>query len=212
MTYLDLQFPVTGASLPSDQGYALFAAISRLLPEAHDSDWLALETLPGVARGDGLTQLDARAKLRARVPQSRVPLLLKIAGKKLDVNGHAVRLGAPQIYLLKPSAAVYSRLVTIKGYTEPEPFLEAVCRKLDALGVKGEPVVGPRRVLKVGNHTVVGFALAVHELSDEASILLQEQGLGGRRRMGCGIFSPISLQRIIGEPPQRQQTAWKVGV
>jgi CRISPR-associated protein Cas6 len=192
MTHLDLQFPVTGASLPSDQGYALFAAISRVIPEAHDSDWLAVETLPGVARGDGLTQLDARAKLRVRVPQDRVPLLLKLAGKRLEVDGHAVRLGAPQIYLLKPSSALYARVVTIKGYTEPEPFLDAVCRKLDALGVKGEPVVGPRRVLKVGSHTVVGFALAVHELSDEASILLQERGIGGRRHMGCGFFNPAT--------------------
>jgi CRISPR-associated protein Cas6 len=182
MTHLDLQFPVTGASLPSDQGYALFAAISRVIPEAHDSDWLAVETLPGVAR----------AKLRVRVPQDRVPLLLKLAGKRLEVDGHAVRLGAPQIYLLKPSSALYARVVTIKGYTEPEPFLDAVCRKLDALGVKGEPVVGPRRVLKVGSHTVVGFALAVHELSDEASILLQERGIGGRRHMGCGFFNPAT--------------------
>jgi CRISPR-associated protein Cas6 len=198
MTYLELRYPLTGSSLPSDQGYALFSALSRVIPEAHDSDWLAIETLPGVARGDGLTQLDGRARLKVRAPQDRVPLLLKLAGKRLEVDGHAVRLGAPQIYLLKPSPALYARTVTIKGYTEPEPFLEAVCRKLDALGVKGEPVVGPRRVLKVGTHTVVGFALAVHELSDEASILLQEQGLGGRRHMGCGIFNPIKKSPFSG--------------
>jgi CRISPR-associated protein Cas6 len=192
MVHVELRFPIQGAQLPSDQGYALFGAISRVIPEAHDSDWLAVETLPGVARGDGLTQLDGRARLKVRAPQDRVPLLLKLAGKRLEVDGHAVRLGAPQIYLLKPSSALYARVVTIKGYTEPEPFLEAVCRKLDALGIKGEPVVGPRRVLKVGTHTVVGFALAVHELSDEASILLQERGIGGRRHMGCGIFNPIA--------------------
>jgi CRISPR-associated protein Cas6 len=101
-------------------------------------------------------------------------------------------LGAPQIYLLKPTPTLYARIVTIKGFTEPEPFLDAVCRKLDELGVKGEPVVGQRRVLKVGQHRVVGFGLTIHELSDESSILLQEQGLGGRRRMGCGIFGPIN--------------------
>ncbi|MEP7338532.1 MAG: type I-MYXAN CRISPR-associated protein Cas6/Cmx6, partial [Acidobacteriota bacterium] len=30
------------------------------------------------------------------------------------------------------------------------------------------------------------------ELSDEGSTILQERGLGGRRRMGCGFFNPIS--------------------
>jgi CRISPR-associated protein Cas6 len=85
--------------------------------------------------------------------------------------------------------------------------LDAVYRKLDELGVKGEPVVGPRRVVRVGDHTVVGFALAVHELSDEGSVILQEQGLGGRRRMGCGIFFPIAVDRVVGERPQRTQEA-----
>jgi CRISPR-associated protein Cas6 len=101
-------------------------------------------------------------------------------------------LGAPQIYLLKPTPTLYARIVTIKGFTEPEPFLDAVCRKLDEMSVKGEPVVGPRRVVRIGKHTVVGFALAVHDLSEEGSIILQEHGIGGRRRMGCGFFNPIS--------------------
>ncbi|MCI0693627.1 type I-MYXAN CRISPR-associated protein Cas6/Cmx6, partial [candidate division KSB1 bacterium] len=123
------------------------------------------------------------------------------------VDGHAIRLGAPRIFLLKPSPQLYARIVTIKGFTEPEPFLDAVCRKLDELGVKGEPVVGPRRVVKVGQHTIVGFGLAIHELSDEGSIILQEQGLGGRRRMGCGIFFPIAIDDLIGERPQQIQEA-----
>src|SRR5262249_20911814 len=165
MTYIELQFPFTGTSLPSDHGYGLYGAISRIIPEAHSADWLAIETIPGVARGDGVTQLDQQAKLKIRIPQDHVPLMLKLAGKRLEVDGHAIRLGAPQIFLLKPATTLYSRIVTIKGFTESELFLDAVCRKLDELGVKGEPVVGPRRVVRVGNHTVVGFALAIHELS-----------------------------------------------
>jgi CRISPR-associated endonuclease/helicase Cas3 len=192
MVFVELKFPVTGTTVPSDHGYGLYGAISRITPESHTADWLQIETLPGVARGDGVTQLDQQAKLKIRLPQDRVPLMLKLAGKRLEIDGHSIRLGAPQIYLLKPAIALYARIVTIKGFTEPEPFLDAVCRKLDEMGVKGEPVVGPRRVVKVGNHTVVGFALVVHELSDEGSIILQEQGMGGRRRMGCGFFTPIN--------------------
>jgi CRISPR-associated endonuclease/helicase Cas3 len=118
--------------------------------------------------------------------------MLKLAGKRLEVDGHAIRLGAPQIHLLKPATTLYARIVTIKGFTEPEPFLDAVCRKLDELGVKGEPICGERRVVKVGNHTIVGFGLTMHELSDQCSLILQERGIGGRRRMGCGFFNPIS--------------------
>jgi CRISPR-associated protein Cas6 len=203
MIHVELRFPIIGKTLPSDHGYALFAALSRLLPEAHEGDWLAVSTLPGLARGDGTLQLDPQATLRLRLPQDRVSLVLKLAGKRLNVGGHDLRLSAPQIFLLQPASALYARCVTIKKFTEPEPFLDAVCRKLDELGIRGEPVLGPRRVLRVGNHTIVGFALAVHELSDEASLVLQEKGMGGRRHMGCGFFNPITLERVIGEPPKR---------
>lgn len=207
MTYIELHFPFTGKTLPSDHGYGLYGAISRIIHEAHSADWLAIETIPGAARGDGVTQLDPQASLKIRIPQDRVPLMLKLAGKRLEVDGHAIRLGAPRIFLLKPSPQLYARIVTIKGFIEPEPFLDAVCRKLDEMGVKGEPVIGPRRVVRVGNHTVVGFALAVHDLSEEGSIILQEQGIGGRRRMGCGIFFPIAADRVVGERLHQIQEA-----
>jgi CRISPR-associated protein Cas6 len=205
MMHLELRFPIQGETLPTDHGYALFGALSRLLPEAHDSDWLAVATLPGLARGDGTLHLDPQAPLKLRLPQDRVPLVLKLAGKRLNVAGHDLRLGAPQIFLLQPAPALYARLVTIKKFTEPEPFLDAACRKLDELGIQGEPTLGPRRVLRVGNHTIVGFALAVHDLSDEASLVLQERGMGGRRHMGCGFFTPVEIRRVIGERPQRMQ-------
>ncbi|MBK6797763.1 MAG: type I-MYXAN CRISPR-associated protein Cas6/Cmx6 [Acidobacteria bacterium] len=152
MVTVELHFPFTGMTLPSDHGYGLYGAISRIIPEAHTADWLAIETIPGTARGDGVTQLDQQASLKIRLPQDRVPLMLKLAGKRIEIDGHSIRLGAPQIFLLKPSSTVYARIVTIKGFIEPEPFLDAVCRQIDELGIKGEPVVGPRRVVKSATH------------------------------------------------------------
>ena len=96
MSYVELHFPFTGRTLTTDHGYALFGAISRIIPEVHTADWLAVSTLKGAARGDGSLQLDTTSTLKVRLPQDRVPLLLKLAGKRLDLDGHAVRLGAPQ--------------------------------------------------------------------------------------------------------------------
>jgi CRISPR-associated endonuclease/helicase Cas3 len=205
MVWIELRFPVIGTALPSDHGYAMYSAISKVIPEAHQADWLAVETVPGTARGDGGIHINERARLRMRMPDDRLSLMLKLAGKRLDVDGYGVRLGVPQTFLLKPSSTLYARCVTIKKFMEPEPFLEAVHRKLDEMGIRGEIAVGPRRVLRVGKYTVVGFALAIGDLSDDASILLQERGLGGRRHMGCGIFNPISPDRVIGEPLKQAQ-------
>ena len=71
MQPIELRFPVIGTALPSDHGYAVYAAISKLIPEAHQADWLAVETVPGAARGDGAIQLNERARLRMRLPQER---------------------------------------------------------------------------------------------------------------------------------------------
>ena len=198
MICVELRFPVIGKSLPSDHGYAMFSAMSKIVPETHQADWLAVETVPGTARGDGAIYINERARLSMRLPQERLPLLLRLAGKRLDVSGYPLRLGAPQIFLLKPSTSLYARCVTIKKFMEPERFIDAVCRKLDDLGVNGEPEIGARRAFRVGNHTIVGFGLKIHELSEEASIVIQERGIGGRRHMGCGYFVPIAE----GKPEQ----------
>jgi CRISPR-associated protein Cas6 len=191
MIYVELRFPVLGSALPSDHGYAMFGAISKVIPEIHNSDWLAVETVQGTANGNGATQLNDRAKLRMRAPQDRIPLILKLAGKRLTVGDKTIRLGIPQIILLKPSTSLYARCVTIKNHTEPESFLTAVATKLDELGITGEPELGNRRAFKVGNHTIVGYTLSIHDLTEEGSIVLQERGLGGRRHMGCGFFIVI---------------------
>jgi CRISPR-associated protein Cas6 len=87
--------------------------------------------------------------------------------------------------------------VTIKKFTEPEPFLAAAQRQLSKLGVTATlelPHDGrtrSRRIITIHGRKVVGFSLAAHGLSDEDSTKLQSVGLGGRRAMGCGIFNPI---------------------
>jgi len=60
-----------------------------------------------------------------------------------------------------------------------------------ALGIRGKLGLGRRRVMRIKDKTIVGFQVVVAELTAEESITLQEHGLGGRRRMGCGIFVPL---------------------
>jgi CRISPR-associated protein Cas6 len=196
MNHIELKIPVTGTAVPSHHGYELFSAICRHVPEAHAADWLAVDTLPGIAKGNNTTKLDSEAKLKIRVPQERVALILALAGKRLSLGQYQIQLGTPQINLLRPSASLHARIVTIKNHQEANTFLAAVYQKLALLKVAGEAAIGTRRVVKVSNHVVVGFALTVHGLSNEDSLLLQEQSIGGRRRFGCGYFNPISSLRL----------------
>jgi CRISPR-associated endonuclease/helicase Cas3 len=119
----------------------------------------------------------------------------------LDIAGNLVRLGVPAVAAIIPSATLAARLVTFKNAEDPEQFLATARIKLTELGVQGEPAIPllpsgsragecQRRVVRLKGRTIVGYALLVSGLSTSDSIRLQEVGLGGRTRMGCGFFLP----------------------
>jgi CRISPR-associated protein Cas6 len=202
MPSIDLLFPLVGPSIGTDHGYELYSALSRLLPALHDGLPCRIAPVRGTYAGKATLQLDVRySRLRLRLAPEVIPQLLPLVGQALDVGGHLLRLGVPQVRALIPAPGLAARLVTIKGFTEPAEFLAAARRQLDALEVQGAagiPLADTgvhagkprRRVLLVRGKRVVGFPLLVTELSAEESLRLQEHGLGGRGKMGCGFFLP----------------------
>ena len=196
---VNVHFPVQGRQLPADHGYTLYSAVTRQLPALHGAPWLGLELLSGIPWREGIIVLPTRgAHLRLRIPADRYGQVLPLAGRRLDIAGHTIRLGIPTARPLTPAPSLYARCVTIKKFTDPEPFLDAARRQLDALAVtatlelptdeQGRP---RRRNITIQGKHIVGFSLAAHNLSDEDSLRLQSVGIGGRRAMGCGHFNPI---------------------
>jgi CRISPR-associated protein Cas6 len=210
---INVSFALSGKQLPADHGYFVYSAISKSSSLLHGIDWLAIELISGFPSGRGLINLPERdATLRLRIPADHYRDVLLLAGKRLDISGHQIRLGLPVARSLEPASSLYARVVTIKKFTKPEPFLEAVKRKLDSFGVKGRVELPldeqgryRRRIVTIHGKSVVGFSVAVHDLNDEDSLLLQAgavrtvspdgasqwQSIFSRRAMGCGIFNPI---------------------
>ena len=201
MRVIELSFPVNGREILADNGYHLFAALSKQIGE-HLSDDVAISSVGGIPLGPRKIGLTTASALRIRTPADRIGALLELAGAFLDVGGHEVQLGVPRVTAVPHSSSLYSRLVCIKGYTEPEPFTLAANRRLEQLGVSGRASVptissGPRvgaprrRVVRIKGVVIVGFAVLVQELEPEDSAQILLRGLGGRRHMGCGIFVPV---------------------
>ena len=210
MPVVDLQFRIVGTVVPADHGYHLFSAISELIPGLHNHAEAGLHPISGRLAGNRCLAITEESLLTIRLPSSLVALVLPLAGKTLRIGEHEIQVGVPRTRALVPSARLYSRLVVIKGFMEPEPFLEAARRQLQDMAIKGKPclIEQPqiaeanygrqtgtrsrylRRTIKIHDKEVVGFALRVEELTGEESIRLQENGICGRRRFGCGIFLP----------------------
>jgi CRISPR-associated protein Cas6 len=197
-TYIDLCFPVIGETLPADHGYGLYSALTHWNESIHALEGLSIQTITGIPDKQGKIYLTERSQFRMRLPHEKIPLVYSLAGKALTIGKHTIRLGIPQIYLLQPSANLKARIVVIKGYQEPESFLEAALRQLEKLDIQGTVVIpinqegeAERKTIKIKQFTVVGFKLGIFDLSEEDSIKLQIYGLGGKHRMGCGIFVPM---------------------
>jgi CRISPR-associated protein Cas6 len=216
MSHVDLCFTVKG-SLPLDHGYALYGALSRAVPALHGNGACGVHRIGGERAKEGHLELTAKSRLRLRVPEREVAHYIGLSGERLEVAGHVVEVLFPRVEALAPAANLAARIVTFKGAAPrereggaggkehgptPEEFL-ATCRAhLEAMEIKGEPAlvaaarepwIGKplRRVLDVKGRKIVGYAMQVAGLTAEESIRLQEEGLGGRRRMGCGLFMPL---------------------
>jgi CRISPR-associated protein Cas6 len=266
---INVSFSLAGKQVPADHGYLVYSAVSRSVSSLHGIDWLAIELISGFPSGRGLIALPERdACLRLRIPADHYRDVLPLAGKRLDIGGHQIRLGLPVARPLEPASSLYARVVTIKKFTEAEPFIEAVKRKLDSFGVKGRvelpreevrstlnrdgaydqrpdealrgqrdlsvpPAVAGgrsdvleanskletqnsklerryrRRIVTIHGKSVVGFSVAVHDLNDGDSLLLQAgavkvvspddgsvkwQNIFSRRAMGCSFFNPVGIK------------------
>lgn len=198
--YVVVHFPVQGRQLPADHGDALYSAITGQLPALRGASWLGIELLSGVPWREDIIVLPTRgANLRLRIPADRYGYVLPLTGRRLDIAGHSIHLGIPAARPLQPARSLHARFVTIEGFNEPESFLDASRRQLDALGLKADlelPIDEQggfhRHIIKIHKRSVIGFSLAAHNLSDDDSLHLQGAGVGAHRAMGCGIFNPIA--------------------
>lgn len=197
---INVSFSVQGQKLPADHGYALYSAIRQLKPELHEKKWLGIELISGIPFDKGLIALPSRgAKLVLRIPADKFGEVISLAGKRLDIDGHSIRLGIPMARPLSPASSLYARIVTFRNSMEVAKFLETAKRELEkedlqikaTLQIPDEDRSRHRRIITIKGKKIVGFSLIASGLSDEDSIKLQSLGLGGRRSMGCGIFNPI---------------------
>src|SRR3954447_156708 len=82
MIVVDLSFPVSGAVIPEDNGYPLYAAISRALG-SHLRDGVAIASSGGPRLGDWRLRVTPETRLRIRTPADRIGDVLPLAGRFL---------------------------------------------------------------------------------------------------------------------------------
>lgn len=213
---IDLSFRLLGDQLPVDHGYALYSSISHQFARLHTADWLAIHTINGLALGGRTLRLTPKSRLQLRLPPERLPDVLPLAGKQLLLTDQSreypIRLAVPEVYALKPSPSLHSRCVVIKvseaeksnRQPDREMFLKALHTQMKDREIGGEVWIDERkdkqgrelsrRILHIKGKAIIGYAVRISGLKPDDSIKLQEVGLGGKQKMGCGIFIPLNIK------------------
>lgn len=189
---VDLCFQLLGRALPVDHGYALYGAVSHVLPHLHEDENVGLKLIRGRYIGNGMLDISPYSELVLRLSVSRIPQYLQLAGKILEVLGEKLNVGVTKTRALIPTSALYSPLVTTRNCQDQRRFEMEIRNQMESLGIHGEFIIGKRRTFAIHSKQLVGYSLEVTDLNPEESIILQEEGLGGRRKMGCGLFEPIN--------------------
>jgi hypothetical protein len=222
MPIIDLAFSIDGATIPLDYGYGLFSSLCRLVPQLHGDRRIGVHPIRGIREEEKRLTLVPQSRLRLRMPVEEIATYLILVGTELDLEGSRLRLGIPRsvqgpdgkriaveairVEPLRPSSVLSSRLVTIGQISESSAFEESLRRQLDGLGVAAEPRFLPstdplhrggpaRRVLRIKQRKIIGYPICISGLTAEESLIVQEHGLGSRRRMGCGLFVPAPSGR-----------------
>lgn len=194
--YVELAFPVMGQNLPIDHGYELYSALAHQQSQLHDWQDISINTISGKLNPNKRNEINLtdRSCLLIRLSANKVPFVYSFAGKSFTIGNHKIRLGIPKMDFLQPKSKLRSHIVVIRNYQEPDLLLVVAKERLEKLGIEGKVKLitkqdgtPKRKTIKV-KQTLVGFGIEVSNLSEKDSLILQEKGLGGKQKMGCGVF------------------------
>lgn len=188
--YTDLQFGISGVSLPACYPFALWDALVARVPELADDERVGVLPLRGAPSGEKLL-LSRRSKLVMRLPVELTAAASRLAGAELVIEGERIALGAANLRAITHYPTLHAQLA-VGGCDEAE-FVASVQRRFAELHISAQIICGIRGELSSGSRSLSGYSLVLHDLKPEASILLQCEGIGEGRRFGCGIFIPYKV-------------------
>jgi CRISPR-associated endonuclease/helicase Cas3 len=184
-----------------DHGYVLYSALSNILPELHETDGCGIFPMNGKKIGNNYLLLTKSSNVRIRLPLEFLPKVVTLNNKIIKIGDQGFYLHEPTLHMLTPYSKLYARKVYIHLAHTPtiddgkinfdsfkEEFTKSLNKQLNELNVTCKAHVLGRQRVSVKDNVVLTFSVMLEDLSVEDSIKIQSLGLGGKRKMGCGIF------------------------
>jgi CRISPR-associated protein Cas6 len=197
---VDLVFAIKCRSIPVDHVFQLSEAICKLLPWFAQEPKAGLHTIHVAESANGWIRPDdpnallhpsRRTKLTLRVPKHRISEAGELAGETLNIAGHELQMINYTVKKLSDITTIFSRYVVAEELEDEDQFLEHVLSELKVFDVRPKKMLcGIEKHFQSDDGSIKTRSLMLADLTFNESILLQQNGLGGLRHMGCGIFLP----------------------
>ena len=205
---VDLSFKISCKQLPTMHAWELSQAMYEILPWLVDEPEVGIHQIHGATSGNGwerppdgeLLHLSKRSRMSMRVPRARLQEIQALVGEKLDIAGYEVEIGKPTEKMLNPLGTLFSRYVAAPEGLDEDSFMQWVVEELAKRDLKLRKMLcGIGHVIQTPKRNIETRSLMMADLDKDTSVALQEQGIGGHRHLGCGIFMPHKGIKAVGE-------------
>jgi len=186
---VDIAFTLAGENLPPGFEWPLFREIARLVPWILKAPRAGILPIRGPRTPEGGVMITHRTRLVARLPRDRVCSASALERATLRVGGTTLTVGEGTFRKHLATPTLYSPRVTT-GEADEARFTAVIEEEIAALGVSGRIICGRRVQVQLEEGPATAFPVAVHDLRDVDSLLLQRAGLGRGQPVGCGLLIP----------------------
>lgn len=197
---VDVAFAVQGGPVEREYAAPLREAVAAALPWLDQQPGAGIHPLRGTTLVDGRLCVGARTRLMLRVPQARAGDCAALEGRSLPLR-EPLLVGRARTRDLLPHRTLYCPLV-VTGDDAEEAFLATVQEAVAARRFACQVIVGQAGSRQVAAGPQRGFSVMLHGVSAESSLRAQEEGVGGYRLFGCGLFVPHRSADAVGQWPQ----------
>jgi CRISPR-associated protein Cas6 len=201
---VDLVFDIQCRELPVDHACDLSQAIRSHLPAMEEDSRWGVHTIHLAGSQNGWERpdprlgqkliLSRRTKLTLRVPRERVEEVEEgLEGVELEVGGCAMRIGKAKQKKLSTQGTVFARYVVLEpGEDQDEHgFLSRIVGHLAERGIRVKKALCGKTAEVAGPEgPILTRSIMIAGLTTDESVLLQQEGIGPLRHMGCGIVIP----------------------
>ncbi len=210
---VDLVYSIKCRALPLDHAHSLPQAILQHLDWIREEPQAGIHLIHGAESGNGwmrpddaenqLLHLSHRARMMLRVPKHRIAEAERLSGKTLEIEGYALEVGKAKIKIFSALPTQFSRYAVIPDALDSddeEEFLAYAAQEICLLDIKVRKMLcGRAHSFQLPDGVLKTRSIMLADLEVDEAITLQQQGIGDRQFMGCGLFIPHKGVKAVHE-------------